>query len=314
MVLEHLLLLAPEVGTRLIGRLTGGFMVVAPADALTIEIRPQVETGQGRPDLEIATPHQLVWMEVKAESELRAGQLEGYRVLLAETGFEQTRLVLLTRYPESFAAGAARPDLEIRWFEWADWLAEEVATLEAVGEPALFLVRQYLDFLRIRGMTLTQVGKYMPEGIRALQHFLNMLFEAAAACKVTAKRMAGWEFIGVRLDEGKSWVGIFYANPEKLCFATRCRIDPEAAVRLGVGELKEESWVPGRNRWWRDIELDSEEVHFFARTKVNQMRWLEGFLRECLDMARRIEVPGDPAPAQEEDGTDDVSETGIPPR
>ena len=84
-LLEQLLILAPDVGTRLVAKLTGGFIDVSPEGASTIEIRPQVETKEGRPDLEISAPLRLVWIEVKVESELRAGQLEGYRVLLARS-------------------------------------------------------------------------------------------------------------------------------------------------------------------------------------------------------------------------------------
>src|SRR5579864_4827955 len=72
-VLEQLLVLAPAVGTRLVSQLTDGFIEVSADDASTIEIRTQVEAASGRPDLEICTPHRLVWVEVKAESELRAG-------------------------------------------------------------------------------------------------------------------------------------------------------------------------------------------------------------------------------------------------
>src|SRR5947199_5621957 len=71
-VLEQLLILAPAVGTRLVSRLTGSFLDLTPEDAGAIEIRTQVETGQGRPDLELLIPHRLVWVEVKAESERRA--------------------------------------------------------------------------------------------------------------------------------------------------------------------------------------------------------------------------------------------------
>src|SRR5438067_10179666 len=70
-VLEQLLVLAPAVGTRLIARLTGGFIELSAEDASAIEIHTQVETGEGRPDLEIRSPHWLAWIEVKAESELR---------------------------------------------------------------------------------------------------------------------------------------------------------------------------------------------------------------------------------------------------
>jgi hypothetical protein len=293
-VLEQLLILAPEAGVRLVSRLTGGFIEVNSASAAIIEIRTQVETGQGRPDLEITSKDRLAWIEVKAEAQLRTGQLEGYRVLLGETGVGQTRLVLLTQYPEVFLSDESRPDLEIRWFEFADWLELELAGVEAANEVAGFLARQFLDFLKERNMNLTQVGKYMPEGVRALANMLNMLLEAAVACKVSTEKSSSWKSIGFLLDGRKYWIGLGYDDPEKLVFVTRCRIDRDAATRLGEGELLDENWVPGRYRWCRRVELSSENVHFFERSKVSQMRWLEGFLRECLDQARSIETPEQP--------------------
>lgn len=239
----------------------------------------------------------LVWIEVKVESELRPGQLEGYRVLLGESGIAQTRLVLLTRYPEVFQEGETRPNSEVRWFELADWLESELLAVEAVNEVAAFLARQFLDFLRGRNMHLKQVGKFMPEGLRDLASMLDMLFEAAAACKVTAKRAVYWEpswSIGINLEGKKYWFGVNSAEPETLWFGTyRCRIDPEKAARL-EGEVVEDKSVPGSYRWWRGVELNSEVVHFFSRSKVGQIRWLEIFLRECLDMARSIESADQP--------------------
>src|SRR6059058_2166221 len=70
LVLEQLLVLTPAVGTRLVARLTGGFIDLSPEDARIIEVRSQVEAGRGRPDLEIRTPVRLVWIEVKAETSL----------------------------------------------------------------------------------------------------------------------------------------------------------------------------------------------------------------------------------------------------
>lgn len=302
-VLEQLLVLVPAVGTRLIARLTGGFIALPPEDASAIELHTQVETGQGRPDLEICSAHRLAWVEVKAESPLRTGQLEGYRVLLGASEVEKTQLLLLTRYPEVFRPGDARPDLEIRWYEFADWLEDEIPACKVAGDVAVFLARQLLDFLGERGMRLAQVGKYMPEGVRALSNLSNMLFEAAGACKVAVKKSAGWDFYGVYLDGQKYWMGVDLPEPETLWFRTCCRIDPGAAAKLGVGELREENWVPGRSRWCRGVELDSEPVHFFARSKVSQMRWLEGFLRECLAQARSIETPDQPPiPAEPDEG------------
>jgi len=42
------------------------------------------------------------------------------------------------------------------------------------------------------------------------------------------------------------------------------------------------------------LDLDSEVVHFFARSKLSQMQCLEEFLRECLTQARSIETPDQP--------------------
>jgi hypothetical protein len=302
-VLEQLLVLAPDVGTRLVARITGGFIELAPEDAGAIQVRTQVEARVGRPDLEISIPNRLAWVEVKAESELRRGQLEGYRVLLNDCGITETRLVLLTRYPQVFQAEAERPDLAVRWFEVAGWFDDTIDAAEAAGETAGFLARQFLDFLGARGMTLTQVGKYMPDGLRAWASLLNMLFEAAAACKVSAKLFAERESIGVKIDGRKYWVGVNYATPETLWFATLIRINPEAAAKLGVGELSDLiSWIPGRYQWARSAELDSEAVHFFSRSKVGQMEWLESFLRESLIMARSIELPDQPPILEEPEG------------
>jgi hypothetical protein len=129
---------------------------------------------------------------------------------------------------------------------------------------------------------------------------MNMLNEAASACGVTAASSTGSDYFGLRLDRSKYWIGVNFSDPENLWFATRCKIDPVAAEALGIGELNEENWVPGRTRWWRNLELESEPVHFFSRSKVSQMECLEGFLRECLKQAKSIEtadqppIPADP--------------------
>ena len=151
-------------------------------------------------------------------------------------------------------------------------------------------------------MTLTQVGKFMPEGLRDVMSMMNMLMEAAVACKVFVKRSAGWDHNGLNLAGLKYWVGVNYARPDKMRFSTRCRIDPEAARKLGIGEVVEVNWVPGGYSWRNEVDLDSEAAHFFARSKVRQMEWLEKFLRECLALARSIETPDQPPIPDEAEG------------
>lgn len=303
-VLEQLLILAPETGTRLVKQLTDGFIDVLPDAASSIEISTQVEAVSGRPDLEVRTRNRLVWVEVKVESRLRTGQLEGYRVLLRESGFDATRLILLTRYPEGYAQGGEHADQEVRWFEVTDWLESELPQLDPGAAVAIYLLRQFLNFLRARGMNLTQVGKYLPEGLSAAVSLLNMLGEAAVACGVKPLNRPQSRAIGLYLNEGDYWVGIAFERPTILSFASsRVRVDPAAAAQLVEGTTFE--WGPGRGHGWkRELDLDAEEVHFFVRSKVSQIRVLEKFLRECLEMVRRVELPnraaGPEAPPDED--------------
>jgi hypothetical protein len=127
-----------------------------------------------------------------------------------------------------------------------------------------------------------------------MSNLMNMLFEAATACRVTVRKSAYWDYLGISLDGGKYWVGIQFSSPDKLWFATYCRINRDTANKLLDGEVSEDSDAWGGYSWQRGVELDSEEVHFYSRSKVSQMQWLETFLRDCIAKARSIETPDQP--------------------
>jgi hypothetical protein len=298
-ILELLLERVPEVGARLVRVLTNGFISVDAGSIELLEIRTQVVTAEGRPDLEIRMPDRLAVLEVKAESGLQRGQLEGYREYLRTNGFAQTRLVLLTKYPPVFPEDAEQPDVLLRWFEVVDAIENELPDLMPADPVCHFLCEQFHDFLKERNMAIAQVGWQLSEGTRALHSFLVMLQEAAKACQVTTKRSviaSGGvpKHIGFKVDGGKFWLGLDLEDPGKLWFSTIAQIDPEAARQLGEGEVWRDEEPPWLERWYRAGALESEQVHFYHRSKVEQIRWLENFLRECLEMARRIETPDQP--------------------
>jgi hypothetical protein len=285
----------------LLGALTNGFISVDAAGVELLEIRTQRSTAEGRPDLELRMPDRLVVLEVKFESGLRPGQLEGYREYLRTSGFVQTQLVLLTKYPPVLPEGAEPPDVPLRWFEVADAIENELPGLMVADQVCHFLSQQFHELLKEWNMALAQVGWQLSEGTRALHSFLVMLQESAKACPVTTKRTvigSGGvpKYVGFNLDGGKYWLGLDLEASGKLSFSTRTRIDPEAAHRLGEGEVVRGSWLPTENQycWVRTADLESEQVHFYSRSKVEQIRWLEHFLRECLEMAHRIETPDQP--------------------
>jgi hypothetical protein len=298
-ILELLLERVPEAGARLVGVLTNGFIGVDVDRIKLLEIRTQPTTTEGRPDLEIRMPDRLAVLEVKSESGLQRGQLEGYREYLKTSGFAQTRLVLLTKYPPILPEGAERPNVFLRWFEAADAIENELAGLMTADPVCHFLCQQFHDFLKERNMALAQVSWQLSEGTRDLHSFLIMLQEASTACQVTAKRSVIAvrdipKHIGFKVDDGKFWLGLDLEDPGKLWFSTIVQIDPEAARQLGEGEVWRDDGPPWLERWYRAGDLESEQVHFYSRSKVEQIRWLENFLRDCLEMARRIETPDQP--------------------
>jgi len=297
-ILELLLERVPEAGARLVRVLTNGFIYVDAGGIELLEIRTQVVTAEGRPDLEIRMPDRLAVLEVKFESSLRRGQLEGYREYLRTSGFARTQLILLTKYPPLLPKDAEQPDVLLRWFEVADAIENELPGLMPADPVCHFLCNQFHDFLKGRNMALAQVGWHLSEGTRALHSFLVMLLEAAKACQVTTKRAVIAfrdipKYVGFKLDGGKYWIGLDLEDPGKLWFSTRSQIDPKVARELGEGEVRKDSRSP-LDRWYRAGDLESEQVHFYHRSKVEQIRWLEKFLRECLELAHRIETRDQP--------------------
>lgn len=291
-LLEVLLEREGLVALRLIRELTGGFIGGDIDNVETIEVRTQVSIAEGRPDLEIRDPGHLAVVEVKCESEVQRGQLEGYREFLRTSQAGLTKLILLAKYPPSLAADAEKPDLIVRWYELADAIEGELQGSALTDPVCRFLCTQFHDFLKERNMAIAQVGWQMSEGSRALRNFLVMLQEAATACRLSARQSLTLENAGFTLEGGKYWLGLNFEEPDKLWFGTRCQIDVKAAEALGEGSIESDvSWVPGGHRWWRVGELESEKVHFYNRSKVGQMQWLETFLRESLEFTRRIELP-----------------------
>ena len=291
-LLQHLRENEPEVAVRGFRLITRKRLDLPASGAADVDVQTQVVGIEGRPDLELRTTGHFVIVEAKSESLPDADQLNRYRARLEASGFAKTTLVFLTRDPVD-GQKFAQADCFVRWLEIAEWLDEE-RRRQGIDPLTKFVLDQFFDFLRARNMTLAQVAHAMPDGVRALANFLNMLVEAVAACKASATKNAGWDYIGLKVD-GKFWLGIYFAEPEKLCFQTTCKIQRDAAAGLGVGEVWEVSWIPGRNRWGRTVELGSEEIHFFSRTKVSQMQWLQKFVTESLAMGRAIVSPDQPA-------------------
>jgi hypothetical protein len=172
----------------------------------------------------------------------------------------------------------------------ADWLEQQRGryTFKAVSA---WLVDQFLGLLGARNMTMGQVTYELAGGVRALSTLIDMLQEAASACGLKLRYQSYPRQLGIGLNHPAYWVGIYFDRPEVLVFTTNYRrVNPKTADRLGIGGVFEEKGAAG---WRREVNLDSEDVHFFSRSKASQLQFLETFLRECLETVRKIEIPED---------------------
>ena len=153
-----------------------------------------------------------------------------------------------------------------------------------------------------------QVTWEMTTGVRSLRNLVDMLYEAAAACGLKSQIAGNRDMMFVYLDGKKYWAGIRYSSPEFIHFATwNAKADAQMVEELGIGTTFQ--WFNDKTQcgWQRDVNLESEDIHFFARSKASQMQFLEQFLRENLELAKKVIVPevGDHQSAPVQPGDDE---------
>lgn len=283
-LLEYLTENEPEAASELVSQITSGIVTLTPQQVRGLKIRTQISGDDGIPDIELRTSHHFVIIEVKSEAEATEEQLARYRRTLALSGVASTGLILLSRYPAS-AEGAHH---YFRWYQIAELIYQESNKYKFKAESQ-FLVEQFLGFLKARNMTMGQVTWEMTTGIRSMRNLVDMLYEAAAACGLKAQIAGNRDMMFVYLDGRNYWAGIRYTNPESIHFATwNLKVDPQKVEELGVGTTFQ--WFNDKTQcgWQNDVNLELEEVHFFARSKVSQMQFLEQFLRENLELAQKV--------------------------
>lgn len=310
-LLQHLLIHEPEAAVCLLKDITD-FLTLSPKEALAVEVRTQVVTADGTHDLHLRTSKQLALLEIKSESQANPEQLKRYRKWLRERDLP-SRLILLTRYPVNLADHDEQPDTLIRWYKVAEWIERERD--RCPSELGKHLMSQFLGFLTQRNMTMEQVTWQLSGGVRALRALTNMLNEVANTCGLRVQPAGDSTSLGIWLEKKKYWIGIQYDEPETLIFQTwRSKVDKDAAEQLGL-EVQYELIAKGAYAWAENLELESEEVHFFALSKASQMQRLERFLHECLETVKRIEIRGgEPPPDESEELDSPGTEPPSPPR
>lgn len=285
-VLRHLQINEPKFACDLLSVLTQAKLAFATQDCNDLIITTQDKHEQGVTDIIIRGPDKYVIVEVKVESQPGWQQLERYRNILAARDEQFTHLVLLTRHPVDLSE-IKKADAHIRWPRIA--LALEQGKPDLLQATSMFLVEQFLDFLKEEGMAVDKVSWELVRGVESLMSLMNQLDEATSNLRDIKKRTGtaardtnGFYFY---IDGVQCWVGIFYSNPHTVVFEAYNASKP-AVEKLGVGRVM--PWGKGLHKWVNDIDLESEAVHFFALSPDNQQRRIEEFVTEGASAVRQL--------------------------
>lgn len=272
------------VGIELVQFVAGDRIPVATT-AATIRVRTQVTVAQGRPDIEISCPNHLVYIEAKVESGFGAQQLERYLAALdARLPPHSTTLVVLSRYPADIPSTISDRVIARRWHQVAHRLMEIRERKAIKGDVNKFLLEQLLGFFVARNITMERVGPELMSGVRAFRSLIAMVSEALSARHVTMADTFGRQWAGYYFDQKAQefFLGAYYDRPHVLVFETyKFPVVPDAAEKLGFGKM-------GPGRWENELDLQSEDVRFFALNQQEQFQKVEKFLSDSIEAARTM--------------------------
>jgi len=134
-------------------------------------------------------------------------------------------------------------------------------------------------------MAVEKVNWELTEGIRSMAALVQMVREAAVNCGAERTEAGGaMDFCGHNFTVAGRvyWMGIIYSQPQYLQFEA-FGVKKNIAEKIGFGTVEPCKLKDENTYLWRNgLDLTSEPVHFFARTKSNQIQCIEQFLKESI--------------------------------
>jgi hypothetical protein len=280
-VLRILISNEPKAASLILRAITDGFINVSTDEINSVDIKTQVTTESGKPDISISTDDHLVYIEVKVDSGFGHCQLERYRSQLQRSGIINTKLITLTRYQFIDYPSCEAPDFSLRWHILPDLLSN----LTIKDKVTLYVISEFINLLRIRGLAMEKVGWEIISGVKSFIALIDMIAEALAAKKVSIHRNSpAQDWRGYYLENKTFFIGIYYDTPELVVLNTEVTLSGKAPKEVTLGKLTGGGW---RN----ELDLTSEDVHFFARSRASQVQCLERFIEESLKYGKSLIDP-----------------------
>jgi len=272
---------------QLFKKISNGHIDVTAADCNEVTIVTQITTNEGRPDIEIKSTTSLGYIEVKSESGLGHDQLKRYRSSLSKSGYTDTFLILLTKYPVENGSNHHKPDLYLRWSD----IYEHLSQLTISNDLSRYVVDQFMQFLEAKGIVMDHVSWQLVEGVKSLHNLLNMIGKAIEHNSIKSKPLSGGkEYIGYYTEGNRCWVGIYYNQPAYLLFELNLKktIDSKNLAKLGLTDQDQDR----PDRVFISIDLSNELNHFFSRDRTSQLKYLESKIAEWRDLEVRARKNG----------------------
>jgi hypothetical protein len=102
----------------------------------------------------------------------------------------------------------------------------------------------------------------------------------------TRERTAGAWHNGfyLSINTTKYFLGVYYLKPQVLVFEAY-KVAKDAAKTAGFGRI-----VAGSKdfQWNNELDLESEDVHFFALSSENQQKSVEEFVAKSISAVKKI--------------------------
>lgn len=281
-LLRYLIENEQDAAIKLLKHLSHNMLIMSPNELSGINIRTQTVTSGGIPDIEIKTNNILIFIEAKIDSDFGNKQLERYKNFLNSYTLQtslKTALITLTRYQYKLHNADIDPDYGFRWHDLSDWLND----LSITKDISRFLVEQFLGLLKHRGIAMETISWQLIDGLKSLKNLTVMIGEALSATSTPIHSRSGaWNWIGYYLENKKFFVGIYFDTPhlvvlntEEVSLRNDCPEEPEIGRYQGTG-------------WRNEIDLSSENIHFFSRSKASQIACLEEFIKNSIEYGKNL--------------------------
>ena len=182
-----------------------------------ILITTQEVTEQGRPDIKIASPDKLIYVEIKQDSPLGYRQIERYTNVLNKSSVIIKHVILLSTFSMELE-GKEKPYKHVFWYEVHNWLSNAIIQ-DSISK---YLRGEFNSFLKEKQMTIEKVDWEYMKGMQALVNLMSMIESGIKSINLTiAPRAQGNESIGRYFGGTDYWCGIIYSQPLELQFNIR---------------------------------------------------------------------------------------------